>query len=449
MHTGSPPGGNGDKAGCASMADPATPRGGCGGSDYSGIGNRGGGGGVGSRGGDAACDARAELAGRAERGTGAAWGRSFSRSDLADRRASQDQRGRQGDTGSARRRKRKTRRGAGDARNAARSARGDLYAEVTDRVVAELEAGRMPWVQPWSACACGPALPRNALTGRAYSGINVLILWGAAIDEARTSQRWLTFRQALEAGGAVRKGERGTGVVFANRFIPEAEQARAAASGEDARSVPFLKRFTLFNLDQIDGLDPARLAPEPAPLPECEVMPLAEALIAASGVAFHIGGDKACYAPGADRVQVPPQPAFFAQIDYYRTALHELTHATGHRSRLDRDQTSRFGTSGYAREELIAEMGSAFLCAALGVVPTVRHADYIGSWLTVLREDKRAIFRAASAASKASDWLLARLPASTDPCTDASTAAASEYKGEGSSDRSSDGPSHGPGSMAA
>ncbi len=332
-------------------------------------------------------------------------------------------------------RARKTERGG---RQAASSARSDLYAEVTDRVIAELEAGRMPWVQPWGASVCGPALPCNALTGRAYSGINVLILWGAAIEDARTSQRWLTFRQALEAGGAVRKGERGTGVVFANRFVPEAEQARAAASGEDARSVPFLKRFTLFNLDQIDGLNHERLAPEPAPLPECEVEPVAEALIAASGAAFHVGGDKAWYSPDADRVQVPPQPAFFAQIDYYRTALHELTHATGHASRLDRDQTSRFGTSGYAREELIAEMGSAFLCAALGIVPTVRHADYIGSWLAVLREDKRAIFRAASAASKASDWLLAQLPASTDPRFDASMAAASEVTGDGSSD----GPSH-------
>jgi antirestriction protein ArdC len=138
------------------------------------------------------------------------------------------------------------------------------------------------------------------------------------------------------------------------------------------------------------------------------VVPLAEDVIAASGVPFRVGGDRAFYVPSQDYVQVPPQPAFFDQINFYRTALHELTHATGHASRLARDLTNPFGSKDYAREELVAEMGSAFLCAALGIVPTVRHADYLGSWLEVLREDNRAIFRAASGASKAADWLLAR-----------------------------------------
>ena len=137
-------------------------------------------------------------------------------------------------------------------------------------------------------------------------------------------------------------------------------------------------------------------------------MPVAEAVIAASGVNFRVGGAKAFYAPGPDFVQVPPQPAFFEQVNYYRTCLHELTHATGHPSRLGRDLTNGFGSKDYAREELIAEMGSAFLCASLGIVPTVRHADYLASWLEVLREDNRAIFRAASAATKAADWLLTR-----------------------------------------
>ncbi|NOW48525.1 antirestriction protein ArdC [Novosphingobium sp. SG751A] len=143
-------------------------------------------------------------------------------------------------------------------------------------------------------------------------------------------------------------------------------------------------------------------------MPEREIVPIAEEVIAASGVPFHIGGGKAFYVPSADYVQVPPQPAFFEQVNYYRTALHELCHATGHSSRLDRKLTNPFGSKDYAREELVAEMGSAFLCAALGIVPTVRHADYLGSWLEVLREDNRAIFRAASQASKAAEWLLAR-----------------------------------------
>jgi len=288
--------------------------------------------------------------------------------------------------------------------------RASLYDEVTRRIIAELEAGRFPWVQPWGrpeAAGLAPGLPRNALTGRHYSGVNVLILWGAVIERGYPSQGWLTFKQALEAGGSVRKGERGTTVVYADRFTPEAEKERARESGEDAKAIPFLKRFTVFNVAQCEGLRPG-LAPEPVPLPEREIVPVAEEVIAASGVDFRIGGSRAFYVPGADYVQVPPQPAFFEQVNYYRTCLHELTHATGHRSRLGRNQTGAFGSKDYAREELVAEMGAAFLCASLGIVPTVRHADYLAGWLDVLREDNRAIFRAAGQASKAADWLLAR-----------------------------------------
>jgi len=289
-----------------------------------------------------------------------------------------------------------------------RAERANLYDEVTSRIVAELEAGRVPWVQPWGRSGgTGPGLPRNALTARNYSGVNVLILWGAVIEHGWPSQSWLTFKQARDAGGCVIKGEHGTTVVYADRFTPEAEKERARQTGEDAKAIPFLKRFTVFNVAQCEGLRTG-LAADPAPLPEREIVPVAESVIAASGVDFRIGGDRAFYVPSLDFVQVPPQPAFFEQINYYRTCLHELTHATGHASRLGRDLTNSFGSKDYAREELIAEMGSAFLCAALGIVPTVRHADYLASWLAVLREDNRAIFRAASAASKAADWILAR-----------------------------------------
>lgn len=284
----------------------------------------------------------------------------------------------------------------------------DIYAEVTAKIIHELEDGRLPWVQPWGRTASvNPGLPRNAISARTYSGVNVLILWGAVIENGYPSQSWLTFRQAMQAGGSVRKGERGTTVVYADRFTPEKEKERARQTGDDAKAIPFLKRFTVFNVAQCEGLRPG-LAADPAPLPERQIVPVAEEVIAASGVDFRIGGDKAFYSPAHDFVQVPPQPAFFEQINYYRTALHELTHATGHASRLARKFATSFGTKDYAREELVAEMGSAFLCAALGIAPTVRHADYIGSWLEVLREDNRAIFRAASAASKAADWLLAR-----------------------------------------
>lgn len=288
-----------------------------------------------------------------------------------------------------------------------------LYDAVTQQIIAQLEAGTVPWVQPWGVpetSAAGLGLPFNAVTGRAYSGINILILWGALFEAGYAEQSWLTFRQALTAGGHVRKGERGVTVVYADRFTPEAEKQRAWERGGEAKSVAFLKRFTVFNITQCEGLslDPPAMI---APLPERAVAPLGEAMIAASGVPFRTGGAKAFYSPGADLVQVPPQTAFFDQINYYRTCLHELAHATGHASRLNRKILNAFGSKDYAREELVAEMGAAFLCAALGIVPTVRHADYIGAWLDVLREDNRAIVRAASQASKAADWLLERLSA--------------------------------------
>uniref|UniRef100_UPI0035CB415E ArdC family protein n=1 Tax=uncultured Sphingomonas sp. TaxID=158754 RepID=UPI0035CB415E len=304
---------------------------------------------------------------------------------------------------------RNARRAGGKGRDAApASPRADLYSEVTNRIIADLEAGRFPWVQPWkSGGGVAPGMPRNALTGRPYSGINVLILWATVIERAYPTQSWLTFKQALDAGGCVRKGEKGTTVVYADRFTPEAEKDRARETGEDPKAVAFLKRFTVFNVAQCEGLRDG-FAADPAPLPDDCVVPLAEDVISASGIAVQIGGSRAFYAPGPDLVVLPPQSAFLEPINFYRTALHELTHATGHATRLARDLKNAFGSEGYAREELVAELGSAFLCAALGIVPTVRHADYLASWLDVLRGDTRAIFRAASAASKAADWLLAR-----------------------------------------
>jgi len=283
--------------------------------------------------------------------------------------------------------------------------RGSLYAEVTQRIIAELEAGRCPWVQPWDSAGIAPGLPRNALTRRSYSGINVLLLWGAVIQRGYSTQNWLTFTQALEAGGIVRKGEKGTAIVFADRFTPKAEQERVAGEGGEPKQIPFLKRFTVFNVAQCDRL-PERMTRDAPPLPERELVPLAEDLIEATGADFRIGGNRAFYNPGEDYVAVPPQPAFRHQIDYYRTALHELGHWTGHASRLARDFSGSFGTHNYAREELCAELASAYLCASLSIQPSVRHADYIGSWLEVLRSDDHAIIRAASLASKAADYLL-------------------------------------------
>lgn len=289
--------------------------------------------------------------------------------------------------------------------------RSNLYDEITTRIIAELEAGRLPWVQPWgsSGVAASLAMPRNAATGRGYSGVNVLILWGTVVARGYSCQSWLTFRQALGLGGHVRKGERGTTIVYADRFVPDDERRRARDTGEDAQTVPFLKRFTVFSTDQCDDL-PDDLVTTPPPVPEGLILPEVEALIQASGADLRLGGDKAYYSPALDYVQVPRPDAYFEPINWHRTALHELGHWSGHPSRLSRDFSGAFGSKKYAQEELVAELTAAFACATLGITPTVRHADYISSWLQVLREDNRAVVRAASAASKAADFVLAFRP---------------------------------------
>ena len=303
--------------------------------------------------------------------------------------------------------------------------RTNFYDDITSKIIAELEAGRFPWVQPWGTPSAKAhlSLPKNASTSRAYSGINVLILWGEVVEKAYTGQSWLTFRQALALGGHVRKGERGTTIVYADRFIPDDAKRRAAQSGGEARAIPFLKRFTVFNTDQIDDL-PDEIATVAPPPPPGTIEPRVEALIKATAIDFRIGGNRAFYMPSQDYVQVPPPAAFFEPINWHRTALHELGHASGHSSRLNRDLSGSFGSRKYAFEELVAEMSAAFCCASLGITPTIRHADYLASWLEVLREDNRAIVRAASLASKAADYLLGFLPTADDASPTVGRAAA-------------------------
>ncbi|MGY2937511.1 antirestriction protein ArdC [Bradyrhizobium sp. GM6.1] len=260
--------------------------------------------------------------------------------------------------------------------------RTSLYDDITNKIIAELEAGRVPWVKPWGTAAANAplAMPKSAASGHQYSGINILFLWGAATEHGFTGQSWLTFRQALSLGGHVRKGERGTTVVYADRFVPTGEKRRAREDGEEAQTIPFLKRFTVFNSDQCDGLPPEIATTAPPPPPGL-IEPQVEHLIKATGIDFRIGGNRAFYAPTEDYVQVPPPQTYFEPINWHRTALHELAHASGHPSRLNRDLSGSYGTKKYAFEELVAEISSAFSCASLGIVPMVRHADYIGSWL--------------------------------------------------------------------
>lgn len=294
------------------------------------------------------------------------------------------------------------------ARNArAYEARPTLYQSITDRIIDELEHGRVPWVQPWNSNGANIGMPHNAGTGRRYSGINILTLWHAVMSRGFQSHAFLTYRQAQSLGGAVRRGEQGMAVVYAHRFVPASEKRAAVAERRDTKGgVPFLKQFTVFSVDQCDGLPGHMFEPPPMVSQEL-IMPRANRLIEATRADFRIGGGMAFYSPQYDFVQVPRPDDFHEPVNWHRTAFHELGHWTGHGSRLNRDQSGSFGSTLYGREELVAEMTGAFLCASLGIEPTVRHADYLGSWLQIIREDNRAIIRAASAASKAADYLLA------------------------------------------
>jgi antirestriction protein ArdC len=285
--------------------------------------------------------------------------------------------------------------------------RETIYREISDKIIAELERGVVPWVQPWSSCKqLSPlGLPVNGLTRRRYSGINILLLWSALEDKGFASPYWLTFKQCVAMGGSVRKGEHGTHVYFADKFVPQKEKVRADETGDEPNAIAFLKRYTVFNAEQCDGL-PVGLFGTVEPRQPREIVPEAEALIGATGADFRIGGDQAFYVPSEDFIRIPNQTAYPDQINYYRTAFHELGHWTGHKTRLDRSLTTKFGTVDYAREELVAKMATAFVCASLGIVPTVRHVDYIGNWLQVLKEDARAIVKAASLASKSCDFIL-------------------------------------------
>ncbi|MDP4027158.1 zincin-like metallopeptidase domain-containing protein [Methylobacterium sp. NEAU 140] len=299
---------------------------------------------------------------------------------------------------------------------AASAPRVDLYQRITDTIIAQLEEGRVPWVQPWASLpgTASVAMPRNGATNRAYSGINVMLLWSSGMASGYPTQRWLTFRQALGLGGCVRRGEKGIPVVYADRFTPDRERERASQAGEEARSIAFLKQYMVFNCAQCDGL-PGDLYVPPPPPREDLIEPRFRALMEASGLTIHVGGQMAFYRPADDVIVLPPPQAFHEPVNFHRTAAHEMSHATGHPSRLARDLTGRYGSEGYAREELVAEISAAFVCASLGIVPTVRHADYIASWLEVLRSDPRAIVQAAALASRSADWLLGHLPPELAP----------------------------------
>jgi antirestriction protein ArdC len=274
----------------------------------------------------------------------------------------------------------------------------DLYQSVTDQIVAALEAGTPPWVRPWRGTS-QDARPANATTGRPYRGVNTLLLNLRAMACGYASNRWLTFAQAQSIGARVRHGEHGSQIVFFKmREVDDPVPASDGAAVE-RRVVPLLRAFTVFNVDQVEGLPAGMAAPEVEP-GTWEPLEVADRILEASGARIRYDGSRAFYMPDADLIQMPPAPAFDHASDFYATALHELTHWTGHPSRCNRPLGKRHGIEAYAYEELVAEMGSAFLSDYCGIESRLQHASYIASWLTALRNDKQLIFTAASQAQK-------------------------------------------------
>jgi antirestriction protein ArdC len=291
----------------------------------------------------------------------------------------------------------------------------DVYGRVTNKIIADLERGNLTWLQPWQAGhKAGPISRPLRAAGKPYRGMNVLMLWAAAMEKGYSCPLWLTYKQAAELGGQVRKGEKGSLVVYADTFTKTGTDEKGA---EIETTIPFMKGYTVFNAEQVDGL-PGHFYATVAPL-NADIKPLeaAERFFANTNITVQHGGNRAFYSPDRDIVQMPELKTFRDAEAYSATKAHEICHATRHERRMNRDfGRKRFGDAGYAMEELVAEIGAAFLCADLGITPETRedHAAYVQSWLRVLKDDKRAIFTAASHAQKAVDFLYAMQPQAED-----------------------------------
>jgi antirestriction protein ArdC len=297
---------------------------------------------------------------------------------------------------------------------AASTERSDIYDDVTNEIIAMLEAATRPWSPSWASGAA--SFPKRAC-GKPYHGINVLLLWARAITRGYANPAWMTFKQALELGGNVKKGEKGTRIVYAGTIAGKdesGEQSQQSGQGGVTGKRPrtFLKRYTVFNAEQIEALPHGKfLVPAPV-IQNLEARDSAlDAVFAAYGVPVTEQDSGAFYSDQCDRITMPHFANFTSANAFYAVLAHEAIHSTGHQGRLARETLRQYHTSTAfrAKEELVAEIGAAFLCAALGMASTERedHADYVASWLTVLRSDKRAIFTAASAAQAASDFILA------------------------------------------
>lgn len=280
----------------------------------------------------------------------------------------------------------------------------DIYESITNRIVTALESGVMPWLKPWgNKAVAGSSCRPLRSCGTPYSGVNVLQLWFTADEKGYTSPYWMTFNQAKEFKGSVRKGEKGTTVVYASTFNKEQEQPDGTTVD---KKIPFLKTYVVFNADQIENLD-EKYYVVAEKLPEVERNEAVEKFYRCVGSDVTHTGNRAFYSATFDRITMPKPELFDDMGKYYSTLSHEHIHWTGGKAKLNRDLTGRFGSESYAMEELVAELGAAFVCADLGVTPEMQpeHAQYIASWIKALKGDKRAIFTAASMASRAVELL--------------------------------------------
>jgi antirestriction protein ArdC len=269
-----------------------------------------------------------------------------------------------------------------------------VYQDVTNSIIEQLEKGAIPWVKPWKADS---SADKNLLTQKPYQGINRLILGLSGMVNGYGIPVWASYKQWESIGGNVRKGEKGTRIVFFSKVDKENKQTG------DKESYSVLKAYWVFNASQIDGIDIVPTETVEKPFTPIE---LAETRIVKTGAALSHGGDAAFYAPSVDRIQLPNKGTFDSEANYYATAFHELVHWTGAKHRLDRNlEKGRFGNPAYAFEELVAEMGAAFLCQDYGIQGELRHAGYIQNWLKALRDDSKAVFKAAALAQKAADYL--------------------------------------------
>lgn len=299
----------------------------------------------------------------------------------------------------------------------------DIYTQVTNRIVAALENGVRPWVQPWSSeRAAGRITRPKRHNGAFYAGINILILWGAATAQGYSCPTWMSYKQAQELGAQVRKGERGNQVVFATTY----SRTDTAENGEETeRAIPFLKTYTVFNCEQIDGLPDHYYARAESVIDPIQRIQHAETFFANLKADIRHGGNRAYYAVSTDHIQMPPFEAFRDAESFYGTLAHECVHLSGAKSRLNRDLSGRFGSHAYSAEEMIAEIGSAMICADLALTPEPRedHAAYLASWLTILKNDRRAIFTAAAHAERAAAFLHAKQPQASISSTEEDMAA--------------------------